>query len=315
MQADSQTAVMDQAKAHQTLPVIDLYDYWQLLKPRVMSLVVFTGFVGMMITPDSLHPILGLTAVLAIALASGGAGAVNMWYDRDIDAIMKRTQARPIPAGKIEPESALVFGLAIIFGAVVLMGLALNWLAAFMLAFAAFFYIVIYTLWLKRTTPQNIVIGGAAGAFPPMIGWLAVTGSFSLDAFLLFLLIFFWTPPHFWALSLFRADDYREANIPMLPVTHGRKHTKWQMLGYCLLLLPLSLAPVATGLAGWLYGAGAAGLSCLFILSAVAVLRESDHKNDRAAKSMFGFSIIYLFGLFTLLLVDYLYRGVENGLF
>lgn len=291
-----------QLYVHSKLPVIaEPIDYWRLLKPRVMSLVVFSGFVGMYVAPGALHPLLGFVAILAIALASGGAGAVNMWYDHDIDLLMERTKNRPLPAGRVAPESALMFGSGVILLAVGLMGLALNWVAAGLLGFAAFFYIFIYTMWLKRTTPQNIVIGGAAGAFPPMIGWAAVTGSISLDSALLFALIFFWTPPHFWALALYRSDDYQAAGVPMLPVVAGQQHTKIQMLIYTLILLPLSLAPFFTGLAGMIYAAGASILSGLFVIAAIAVLRDQTH---RSAKRMFGYSILYLFAIFALLMVD-----------
>ena len=277
-------------------------DYWRLLKPRVMSLVVFTGFVGLLVAPGAIHPVLAFVAVLAIALASGGAGVINMWYDRDIDAVMERTKNRPIPAGRILPESAFIYGMAVIGVAVALMGLATNWFAALLLGFAAFFYIVIYTIWLKRSTSQNIVIGGAAGAFPPMIGWAAVTGNVSWDAFILFSLIFIWTPPHFWALALFRSDDYEKANIPMLPVTAGHKHTKWQMLFYCVLLIPLSVAPFYTGLAGMIYGVGACLLSLIFLLYSVVVLYSNQVQYQ---KQMFFYSIFYLFALFALLMLDH----------
>ena len=213
-------------------------DFITLLKPRVMFLVVFTGIAGMVLAPGHVNIVLALIATLCIALASGGAGAVNMWFDRDIDAIMTRTRERPIPMGRIEPEAALAFGSMAIFAAVSTMGLALNWTAAALLAGAAGFYIFIYTMWLKRRTPQNIVIGGAAGAFPPVIGWAAVTGHADWQPWLLFLLVFLWTPPHFWALALYKRDDYARANVPMLPVVRGERHTKWQMLLYTLLLIP-----------------------------------------------------------------------------
>jgi protoheme IX farnesyltransferase len=276
-------------------------DYLALLKPRVMTLVVFSGFAGLMVAPGHLHPVLAAVAVLCIAVSAGAAGAINMWYERDIDALMERTRNRPIPTGRVAPAEALAFGVVLSLGAVTLMGLAVNWLAAGLLALATSFYVFVYTVWLKRRTPQNIVIGGAAGAFPPMIGWAAVTGDVGLPSIVLFLLIFMWTPPHFWALSLFRQGDYAKAGIPMMPVVAGARSTKLQMLAYTLLLLPLGLAPWALGTAGALYGAGALALGLLFVLMAVRVLREA---GDRAAKQMFGYSILYLFLLFGLLMAD-----------
>jgi len=276
-------------------------DYVALLKPRVMSLVVFSGFAGMMVAPGHLHPVLAAVAVLCIALSAGAAGAINMWYDRDIDAVMQRTRFRPIPAGRVKPEEALAFGLVLSLAAVVLMGLAVNWLAAGLLALASGFYVFVYTIWLKRRTPHNIVIGGAAGAFPPMIGWAAVTGDVGLGSIVLFLLIFVWTPPHFWALSLYRQDDYARAGIPMMPVVAGADATRRQMLAYAVLLLPLALAPWWLGLAGPVYGVAALLLGGLMI---VAALRVIARKDERSAKQMFAFSILYLFLLFALLIVD-----------
>jgi len=278
-------------------------DYLALLKPRVMSLVVFTGAVGMAVAPGHIHPFLGFVAILCIALSAGGSGAVNMWYDRDIDALMQRTQNRPIPAGRIAPQAALEFGTILIIAATALMGLATNWLAAGLLGFAAAFYIFVYTIWLKRRTPQNIVIGGAAGAFPPMIGWAAVTGDISLGAALLFLIIFLWTPPHFWALALYRNQDYTRAGVPMLPVVAGARATKIQMLIYTLLLLPVAIAPTLLGYAGWCYGAGSLALGFTFLIHALRVWRD---RGDNAAKKMFRFSLLYLAGLFMLLLLDHL---------
>lgn len=277
-------------------------DYLALLKPRVMSLVVFTGAVGLAIAPGSLHPVLAVLAILCIALSAGGSGAVNMWYDRDIDAVMQRTRQRPIPAGRIEPSSALAFGTMMIIAAVMLMGLATNWLAAGLLGFAACFYIFVYTMGLKRLTPQNIVIGGAAGAFPPMIGWAAVTGDVSLGGVLLFLIIFLWTPPHFWALALYRNEDYTRAGVPMLPVVAGALATKKQMLLYTLLLLPVAVAPTLFGYAGWFYGAGALLFGLGFVRHALLVLRAT---GDATAKRMFRYSLLYLSGLFALLLIDH----------
>jgi heme o synthase len=276
-------------------------DYVALLKPRVMSLVVFTGFVGIWLAPGHIHPFLAGVAVLCIAVAAGASGAINMWYDRDIDAIMRRTRARPLPAGRMAPGEALGFGVSLAVGSVIVMGLALNWTAAALLAFTIGFYVFVYTIWLKRRTPQNIVIGGAAGAFPPMVGWAAVTGDIGVPSLVLFALIFFWTPPHFWALALYRADDYEKAGVPMLPVVAGAAETKRQMLGYTLILWPLALAPYFVGLAGIFYLVAAALLSFVFTAAAVKVLRDG---TDAAAKRMFGFSILYLFALFALLVVD-----------
>ena len=276
-------------------------DYLALLKPRVMSLVVFSGFAGLMLAPGHIHPVLAAIAVLCIAVAAGAAGAVNMWYDRDIDAVMRRTCARPIPTGKIRPEEALAFGVVLSVGSVMLMGLALNWTAAVLLAIANLFYIFVYTIWLKRRTPQNIVIGGAAGAFPPMIGWAAVTGDVSLASVALFALIFMWTPPHFWALALFRRGDYEKAGVPMLPVVAGARATKLQMLLYTVILLPLGLAPWWLGITGPLYAVAALALGLTFLGFAVWVWFD---ETERAAKRMFGYSILYLFLMFTAMMVD-----------
>jgi protoheme IX farnesyltransferase len=278
-------------------------DFVELAKPRVMSLVVFTGAVGLVVAPGSIHPLLGAVAILCIALAAGGSAAVNMWYDRDIDAIMTRTRRRPLPQGRVEPAAALEFGCGLIFAAVFLMALAVNLLAALLLGVAAGFYIFVYTIWLKRRTPANIVIGGAAGAFPPLIGWVAVTGRVDLPAVLLFLIIFLWTPPHFWSLALYRNDDYRRAGIPMLPVTHGERRTKIEMLAYTLILVPVTLMP---GFAGGLYLAGATLLGLGFIVAAIRVLRDPSHKS---ARRMFVYSIIYLSSLFTLMLADHWAAG------
>ena len=280
----------------------DVADYVALLKPRVMSLVVFTGFTGLYLAPGELHPILAFVAVLCIAVGAGASGAINMWYDRDIDAVMRRTAGRPLPAGRMHPGEALGFGCVLAAGSVLVMGLAVNWVAAALLAFTIAFYVFVYTMWLKRRTPQNIVIGGAAGAFPPMVGWAAVTGDVGLGALALFALIFFWTPPHFWALALYRAGDYAKAGVPMMPVVAGARETKRQMILYTLILWPLAMAPALLGLAGWVYGATAIVLSALFTLAAWRVWAETD--GDTAAKRMFGFSILYLFLLFALLIAD-----------
>ena len=283
------------------LPQSRVSDYVALLKPRVMSLVVFTGFVGMFLAPGHLHPLLAGIAVFCIALGAGASGAINMWYDRDIDTVMQRTATRPLPMGRIAPDDALAFGILLSIASVALMGLAVNLAAAALLALTIAFYVFVYTMWLKRRTPQNIVIGGAAGAFPPMIGWAAVTGDVGLPSIALFLLIFMWTPPHFWALALYRSADYAKAGVPMLPVVAGERATKIQMLVYAVLLLPVSLAPTLLGVVGWLYGASAAVLSVVFIGFAVRVLRSTAMK---PAKQMFGFSILYLFLLFALMLAD-----------
>ncbi len=274
-----------------------------LLKPRVMFLVVFTGFAGMILAPGHINLVLGLIAIGCIALASGAAGAINMWYDRDIDAVMARTQDRPIPSGRIEPDAALAFGIVTTFAAISMMGFAVNWMSAMLLAGASFYYIFVYTMWLKRVTPQNIVIGGAAGAFPPVIGWTAVTGQFGWQSAILFLLIFLWTPPHFWALALYRSEDYRRARVPMLPVVAGERHTKWQMLLYALLLVPVSIAPYFIHLAGPVYLAIAAVLDAIFIGLSLLVLRAPTG-DYTVAKKMFAFSILYLFLLFACLIFD-----------
>ncbi len=276
-------------------------DFFALLKPKVMSLVVFTAFAGMWVAPglDHLHPFLAVVAIFCIAVNAGAAGAINMWYDRDIDAVMKRTAGRPIPTGKVNPDEALAFGVVMSILTVMLMGLALNCTAAALLAAANLFYVFIYTVWLKRRTPQNIVIGGAAGAFPPMIGWAAVTGDISLYPLILFAIIFFWTPPHFWALSLFANEDYKRARVPMLPVVAGERRTKIQMLVYTLILLPLTVSPALLGYASPAYGIMAGILSGFFVFTAVRVLSNDDLSY---ARQMFGYSVFYLFALFLALM-------------
>ncbi|HEY6025012.1 MAG TPA: heme o synthase [Pseudolabrys sp.] len=278
-------------------------DYIALMKPRVMSLVVFTALVGLAVAPGSMHPVTGFTALLCIAVGAGAAGALNMWYDADIDAIMTRTARRPVPMGRVQKGEALAFGLTLAGFSVATLGLLVNWAAAALLAFTIFFYVVIYTVWLKRSTPQNIVIGGAAGAFPPMIGWAAATGSLSLEPVLLFLIIFFWTPPHFWALALYRTDDYARAGIPMLPVVAGDVSTRRQILLYTLILVPLGIAPWLLGYAGALYGATAAGAGSIMIALGWQVLRERPPA-ESASRKLFAFSILYLFLLFAVLLVE-----------
>ncbi|HEY4170702.1 MAG TPA: heme o synthase [Reyranella sp.] len=285
-------------------------DYVDLLKPRVMSLVVFTGLVGVMIAPAHIHPFAAFLAVLAIALGSGAAGCINMWFERDLDALMARTAKRPLPAGRVEPDDALGLGVLLSIFSLLLMATATNYVATALLAAAILFYVFIYTIWLKRRTPQNIVIGGAAGAFPPMIGWAAVNGDVSAVGVALFLLIFLWTPPHFWALALYRSDDYRRAGVPMLPVVAGPRATKLQMLVYTLVLVPVALAPTLLGAVGWLYGAVAVVLSAAFIGHAIAVWRAPDDRRGHgAAKRMFKFSLLYLAVLFAALPIDRLLLG------
>jgi protoheme IX farnesyltransferase len=285
-------------------------DYIELMKPRVMSLVVFTAFVGLLIAPGHVHPMVAFTALLCIAIGAGAAGALNMWYDADIDARMTRTAARPIPAGRVAPGEALAFGLMLAVGAVVVLGLLVNVIAAALLAVTIAFYVVVYTMWLKRLTPQNIVIGGAAGALPPVIGWVAATGSFAIEPVLLFAIIFFWTPPHFWALSLYRTEDYVRAGVPMLPVVAGAHETRRQIVLYTLPLAPLGIAPWLFGYAGLSYGIVALATGAIMITLALRV-RAEEERAHTASKRLFGFSILYLFLLFAMLLVDH----VSGGLF
>jgi protoheme IX farnesyltransferase len=280
-------------------------DYIALLKPRVMSLVVFTALVGLLVAPGHVHPVIGFTALLCIAVGAGAAGALNMWYDADIDALMTRTAKRPIPMGRVLPGEALAFGVTLAVGAVAVMGLLVNWLAAGLLAFTIFFYAVIYTAWLKRSTPQNIVIGGAAGALPPVIGWAAVTGSVGWEPALLFLIIFLWTPPHFWALALYRSDEYARAGIPMLPVVAGERETRRQILLYTLLLVPVGVAPWLLGYAGLLYGLTAVVTGGVMIALAARIFTAiGQPATERAGRQLFAFSILYLFLLFAVLLVE-----------
>ncbi len=278
-------------------------DYVALMKPRVMSLVVFTALVGMAVAPGPLHPLIGFTALLCIAVGAGAAGALNMWYDADIDALMTRTARRPVPMGRVQPGEALAFGLTLAGFAIVVLGLLVNVLAAALLAFTIFFYVAVYTIWLKRSTPQNIVIGGAAGAFPPMIGWAAATGSLSLEPALLFMIIFFWTPPHFWALALYRTEDYARAGIPMLPVVAGEAATRRHILLYTLILAPLGVAPWAFGFAGALYGLTAVVCGAIMLMLAILIYNERAPA-ERASRQLFAFSILYLFLLFAVLLVE-----------
>ena len=282
-------------------------DFFALLKPRVMSLVVFTALVGIVAAPGTIHPWMGFIALLAIAVGAGASGALNMWYDADIDALMKRTASRPVPRGAILPGEALGFGLTLAIGSVLVLGLMVNLLAGALLAFTIFFYIVIYSMWLKRLTPQNIVIGGAAGAFPPMIGWAAVTGSVDLGAIALFLIIFIWTPPHFWALALWKKinADYARAGVPMLPVVAGPDETRRQILIYTLVLAPVTLLPSLTGTTGWLYTIVASALSLVFLYRAVRVYRlREGAEAETACKKLFFFSTLWLFLIFALVLAE-----------
>ncbi|MFL5013963.1 heme o synthase [Rhizobium sp.] len=280
-------------------------DYFELLKPRVMSLVVFTAFAGLVLAPGHIHPVLGLIAILCIAVGAGASGALNMWYDADIDAIMSRTANRPIPAGRIAPSEALAFGLVLSGFSVVILGLAVNWLSAGILAFTIFFYAVVYTMWLKRSTPQNIVIGGAAGAFPPMIGWACVTDSVTIESTVLFLIIFLWTPAHFWALALFKMRDYEAVGVPMLPNVAGERVTKHQIVAYAVLTAVCAVLPSFLGFASFGYGLVAAVLGAIFIYCSIAVWRMPDGDLKMIpAKKLFGFSIFYLFAVFSALMID-----------
>ena len=282
-------------------PDADVQDYLALLKPRVMSLVVFTGLCGLLMAPGYLHPVLAFSAILAIAVGAGAAGCLNMWWDRDIDALMGRTQKRPLPQGRVDPDSALAFGVILSIGSVLTMGVSIHWMAATLLAITILFYVLIYTMWLKRWTPHNIVIGGASGALPPVIGWSAVTGTVSLESWVLFGIIFLWTPPHFWALSLYNHKDYARANVPMLPVTAGIEATKRQILFYTVLLGALSLVPSLIGMATWAYGCLASALGIGFLILAWRVKREGSSK---AAIQLFIYSILYLFILFLGMTLD-----------
>jgi heme o synthase len=288
----------------------DFRDWIALLKPRVLTLVVFSGVVGLVVAPGYLNPVLAFTAILCITVAAGACGAINMWYDRDIDAIMRRTRNRPIPAGRIHPDAALGFGITLAAGSVIVMGLAVNIASALILALSVCFYVFVYTIWLKRRTPQNIVIGGAAGAFPPVIGWAAVTGSVDLMPLVLFGIIFIWTPPHFWSLALWANDDYRRAGVPMLPVVAGARETRRQILLYTIILVPLTLIPCLLGFSGLPYGVTAAALGSVFLARAFAVVRDEQDQqgnsrtSDAPAKALFKYSILYLFMLFGALAVD-----------
>lgn len=276
-------------------------DYLILLKPRVMSLVIFTAFIGAFLAPGHLHPYIFFIAIFCIAIGAGASGAFNMWYDRDIDAIMKRTKNRPIPMGRVHPEEALLLATLLSAGSVVMLGLATNWFAAGLLAFTIFFYVVIYTIYLKRYTPQNIVIGGAAGAFPPMIGWAAVTGDVSIESIILFAIIFFWTPPHFWALSLSCSKDYADARVPMMPIVSGVDETKFQILIYSVILVAVSCLPGLVHMTGTLYMAAALSMGAVFLYLAWKLKRDV---SNHYARKLFWFSILYLFLLFLFMLLD-----------
>ena len=283
----------------------DVAEYFALMKPRVMFLVVFTALVGLVAAPGHMHPVLAVAALLCIAVGAGAAGALNMWYDADIDARMARTSARPIPRGRITADEARAFGTVLAIGSVICLGLMANWVAAGLLVLTIAFYVFVYTMWLKRSTPQNIVIGGAAGAVPPMIGWAAATGTVSLESFVLFLIIFTWTPPHFWALALLRVRDYERAGVPMMPVVKGEDETRRQILIYSLILAPLGCVPAIVGLGGGLYTVAAGFLGAFFVMFAYACYSERVGPDaERAAKNLFAYSVLYLFLLFAVLLVE-----------
>ena len=279
-------------------------DFLALLKPRVMSLVIFTGLAGIVAAPGHLHPLTAFTALLCIAVAAGASGCLNMAYDSDIDGLMTRTATRPIPMGYVAREDALAFGWTLSVAAVATMGLFVNFLAAGLLAFTVFFYVVVYTLWLKRRTPQNIVIGGLSGALPPAIGWASVTGDLSLAPLLLVAIIFMWTPPHFWALSLWRSQDYARAGVPMLPVVSGKPHTRFQILLYTLVLVPLGVLPAFLHIGGPLYLAASAGIGLWFLWEAIGTYRETNEAKEPAAHRLFGVSLVYLAALFATLIIE-----------
>ena len=289
------------AFTHQVADVSDVRDFWRLLKPNVMSLVVFSAGVGLYLAPGTIHPLLAIIAILCVAVAAGASAAINNSYDADIDRIMVRTQKRPTASGKIDPADALAYGITLAVISIMVMGLAVNWLAASLLALTIAFYIIVYTMWLKRRTPQNIVIGGAAGALPPMIGWAAVTGEITAMPVVLFAIIFFWTPPHFWALALFRSKDYANVGVPMLPVTAGEVVTRRHILAYTLILLPISWLPLAVGQSSWIYGGLATILGVGFLLHAFQLWRDGTY---RSATKTFRFSIFYLFGVLSALVID-----------
>ncbi|MEM9329849.1 MAG: heme o synthase [Pseudomonadota bacterium] len=301
MSVESVTSRAGEAAISSAMP----RDYFQLMKPRVMYLVVFTAIVGMVMAPGAINPLIGFIAILCISIGAGASGALNMWYDADIDRVMARTAKRPIPDGRIEPEQALVFGVVLSVFSVMMLGVMVNWLSSFLLAFTICFYVLIYTMWLKRSTPQNIVIGGAAGAFPPMIGWAAVTGSVSVESIILFSIIFLWTPPHFWALALFRLRDYKDAQIPMMPNVQGESATRWQIFAYAVLLAISGILPFVFGFASVIYFVFATALGLRFVWLSWKVWTVGSKDNGfRYEKRLFGFSIVYLFALFAGLGID-----------
>jgi protoheme IX farnesyltransferase len=294
-----------------------LRDYFELLKPRVMQLVVFTAVVGMLAAPVAVNPVVGFASILFVAIGAGASGALNMWWDADIDAVMRRTAKRPIPAGKVQPGEALALGVALSGLSVMMLGLAANWLAAGMLLFTIFFYAVIYSMWLKRATPQNIVIGGAAGAFPPVIGWIIATGSFSVEAWLMFALIFMWTPPHFWALALFMRNDYDDAKVPMLTVTHGRRATRVHILVYTILLAALAIGTGFTAVGGYVYLTFAVILNALFLLGAYRIWQRDEEMAEADSylieRKFFRLSLYYLFLTFGAILIEAMLSGWGLG--
>jgi len=295
---------VDESRAPR-IPIATPSDYFELLKPRVMSLVVFTALAGLLLAPAPPHPVIAFASLLAIAVGAGASGALNMWYDADIDALMARTKNRPIPSGRLSRDEALAFGLVLAVLSVFVLGLIANWLAAALLAFTIFFYVAIYTMWLKRSTPLNIVIGGAAGALPPMVGFAAATGEVGLASFVLFAIIFMWTPPHFWALALLKSDDYGRAGVPMLPNVAGPDRTRLEILVYALLLAPLGVLPYLLGFASLAYGAASVVCGALFVFLAFCLFRRRDGEpGRRAARRLFAFSILYLFLLFLVLVVE-----------
>ena len=301
-------ALVDNARIEETpfrMSEATASDFFALLKPRVMSLVVFTAFVGLVAAPATINPFLAVVAILAIAIGAGASGALNMWYDADIDAVMTRTADRPVPSGRVTPGEALAFGLVLSALSVMTLGVLVNWLSASLLAFTIFFYAVVYTIWLKRSTPQNIVIGGAARAFPPVIGWAAATGTVSLESVILFLIIFLWTPPHFWALALFKSGDYERAGVPMMPNVAGAASTRRQIFAYALLLAPVGVLPWYLGYAGAAYGAVAALLGAGFVwYSWKVLLMRDDDSAMKPAKALFAYSLLYLFAVFAAYLAD-----------
>jgi len=289
-------------------------DYIALMKPRVMSLVIFTALVGLVAAPGTMHPVIATIALLCIAVGAGASGALNMWYDADIDAVMARTARRPIPAGRVSADEAATFGTVLAIGSVFTLGVLVNWVAGALLALTIAFYVFVYTMWLKRRTPQNIVIGGAAGAFPPMVGWAAATGDVSLGGILLFLIIFMWTPPHFWSLALVRSGDYERAGVPMLPVVAGAAETRRQIVIYSAILVPLAVTPWLIGLGGLAYLATALVLGACFLALALALWHAGDGPlATGAARRLFGFSILYLFGLFAVLLAETVVGRIVAG--